>query len=370
MRAADSLAPVRAPDRILLAVLAGVTLLTACRVEVRGGQGSSPAPDPVVLKADTLRASCPGRLPDLALPAPARLGVEARRLLPAGDGLLAVARKGGLHRHAAGRTLQLLEDGRDYALLGERLVRLEEDRIETFDYRPGKAPMPRSRLPARDHDVSIALLARGAYVHSAFNEDALVLRRSPLNGAIEAALLPVERDLLRTLLRGPEHLHEDEGLLVGEDGWLLHVPLIRDPVQAIQTETRQRRVMELAGGRRGEVRVEGRTRRDSRPCPGCTRRVEVSARVTVVPLYAGAAVEKDVLWILRLDPAGGTRAALLRVALDASEVRAWRLAFPATPGALGVWRDSLAIAAGPDLWRFPLPEPGSGAACEVAGKSA
>jgi hypothetical protein len=98
--------------------------------------------------------------------------------------------------------------------------------------------------------------------------------------------------------------------------------------------------------------------------------VEVSARVTVVPLYAGAAVEDGVFWILRLDPAGGVRAALLRVAPGGPEVRAWRLTFPATPGALAMWRDSLAIAAGPDLWRFPVPEPASGAACEVAARTA
>ncbi len=357
-----------ADRRSLRAALAGLALLAACRVEVDGGPASFPSPAPVVMESDTLEAVCPERLPVLALPAPVDLGVDAGRLLPAEDGLLVVAREGGLHRHAGGRTERLLEGGRDYALLGKRLLRLVEGRIEAFDHRPAGVPVLRSTLPGQSHDSSIVLLERGTFVHSAFNEQALILRRSIRSGAVEAALLPVERDLLRTLLlRGPERLHEDEGILVGEDAWLLYVPFVRDPVQALQTATGRRWVLELAGGRRGEVRLEQKTRTDVQPCPDCTRLVKVRGRVSFVPLYAGAAVEDGVFWILRLDPAGATRAALLRVAVDVPVVRAWRLVFPIIPGALAVWRDSLAIAAGPDLWRLALPEPASGARCSVVG---
>ncbi len=348
-----------------LAIPVGLALLTACRIEVGGEEVASTSPPPVAMATDTLRAACPEPLPKLPLPEPVDLGVEARRLLAAGDGLLVVGAQGGLHRHAEGRTERLLEGGRDYALRGERLVRLEEDRIEVFDYRPTGVPAPRSKLAAQSHDISIALLERGAFVHSGFNRRALVLRRSIRDGTVVGALLPVERDLLRTLLLGPERLHEDEGILVASGTWLLHVPLVGDPVQAVETSAGRRLVLELARGRRGKVRFDRKARRDVQPCPGCARRVELRGRDTVVPLYAGAAVEDGVFWILRLDPAGAARAALLRVAAHAPEVRAWRLAFPTTPGALAVWRDSLAIAAGPDLWRMPLPRPESGIRCRA-----
>ncbi|MGH7571025.1 MAG: hypothetical protein ACREMK_04175 [Gemmatimonadota bacterium] len=338
----------------------------ACRVEVGGGEAASPSPAAVAMEAETLRVVCPARLPGLELPPPVHVGVEASRLLPDGEGLLVVADGGGLYRHTAGGTRRLLEGGRDYALAGERLARLEEDRIETFDYRSGEAPVPRARLPAQGHDVSVALLGGEALVHSAFNERALVLRRSLDDGAIQGALLPVRRNLFWSLLRGPEHLHEDEGLLLGEGPWLLHVPVVRDPVQALQMRTGRHWILELADGERGEVRLEGKTRREVQSCPGCPRRVKLSSgRVSVVPLYAGAIIDEDIFWILRLDPPGSSRAALLRVTVEAPEVRAWRLAFPTPPGALAVWRDSLAIAAGPDLWRVPLPEPRTGALCAL-----
>jgi hypothetical protein len=363
MRPADRVRLDRLARRAHGVTLASLVALATCRFEVGSAEVASSAPPPA-MTVDTLRAGCPEPLPALAVSTPIALGVEAKRLLPAGDGLLVVAEEGGLHRYSARRTERLLQGGRDYALYGRRLIRLEGNRIEIFDY-SGAAGVPalRSRLPAQGHDVSVLLLKPGAFVHSAFNEHALVLRRSVRDGAVEAAMLPVERDLLRSLLLGPERLHRDEGLLAGEGKWLLHVPFVRDPVQAIDTEASHRWVLMLAHGRRGKVRIEGEERREVQACSACIRRVEMRARVTFVPLYAGAAVDDGVFWILRLDPAGGSRAALLRVAPEMAEIRAWRVAFPTRPGALAVWRDSLAIAAGLQLWflwRWRRGSPGAG----------
>lgn len=324
-------------------------------------------PAAAALATDTLRAVCPDRPPELRPPVRVRLGVEAARLVPAADGLLIVHGEGGLHRLAGGRIERLLAGGRDYALREGHLARLEEDRLELFDYRPGEVPILRKTLPAQAHDVSVALLAEEVLLHSAFNERALVLGRSLSSGEVTSALLPVERDLLRTLLRGPERLHEDEGLLVRGGSWLLHVPRVGDPVQAVQLARGRRRVLELAGGRRGAIRIHDRVHRESGACPGCVRRVELGGRVTVVPLYAGAAAGDDAFWILRLDPPGGPGAVLLHVAVDRPAVRAWRLALPASPTALAVWRDSLAVAAGRHLWRLAPPDPGAGAECPVVG---
>ena len=365
MPCAEPARPAR-PDRPARFVALVLLALAACRIESGGGEPPPSSAATVAVATDTLRSRCPKRLPGLRLPPPIRLDVEAVRLIPAGDGLLVVASRGGLHRHAGGRTERLLEGGRDYALEGERLVRLEADRVEVFEYLPAGIPRLLSTAPAQAHDVAIALEGRRMFVHSGFNRDALVLERSIPDGAVQGAFLPVERDLLRGLLMGPERLHRDEGILAAGGGWLLHVPFTRDPAQAVHPEAGRARVLELAEGRRGEIHLERKARRDRRPCPACPRRVALRARVAVVPLYAGAAVADGAFWVLRLDGPGASRAVLLRIGARAAEVRAWRLAFPVTPGALAVWRDSLAIAAGPDLWRLPLPAPRSGIACARA----
>jgi hypothetical protein len=339
---------------------AGILLIAACRIETGRGEAAS-----LVLPAasDTLRAECPERPPALHL-ARRPTGREITRILPAPDGIL-LATPEGLFRAAAGRTVRLLRGGKDWALAGGILARLGEGRIDLFDYRPREAPAPRATLGAGRHEASIALAAGDLFVHSAFHDDALILRRSLEDGAVQGRALPVERDLFRTLLEGPGRLHEDEGMLVSEAGRVVQVPAVRDPVTVLETAGGFGRVLELAGGRRGEVRVDREGRREKRRCRLCIRRIEIDGRVSVVPLYAAAAMAEGVLWLVRLDPPGSSTAVLLRADVGAREVRAWRLALPGPPTALAVVGDTLVLAADRDLWAVPAPTAAAGAACPL-----
>ncbi|HET6342627.1 MAG TPA: hypothetical protein VFG78_10655, partial [Gemmatimonadota bacterium] len=305
---------------------------------------------------------CPERPPALGL-ARRRTGREITRIVPAPDGIL-LATPEGLFRAAGGRTDRLLPGGKDWALAGGILARLGEGRIDLFDYRPGEAPAPRAALAAGRHEASIALAAGDLFVHSAFHDDALILRRSLEDGAVVGQALPVQRDLFRTLLEGPGRLHEDEGRLVSEADRVVQVPAVRDPVTVLETAGGPLRVLELAGGRRGAVRVDRERRREGRRCRLCIRRIEIDGRVSVVPLYAAAAMAEGVLWLVRLDPPGSSNAVLLRADVEARQVRAWRLALPGPPTALGVAGDTLLLAADRDLWTAPAPT--KGALCRLS----
>ncbi|MGH7544404.1 MAG: hypothetical protein ACREK7_10760, partial [Gemmatimonadota bacterium] len=336
-----------------------ILLIAACRIETDRGE-AAPLASPAA--ADTLQAECPERQPALRL-ARRPTGREITRILPARDGIL-LASPEGLFRAAGGRTVRLLPGGKDWALVGGVLARLGEGRIDLFDYRPHEAPAPRATLAAGRHEASIALAAGDLFVHSAFHDDALILRRS-LDGAVVGRALPVHRDLFRTLLEGPGRLHEDEGTLVSEAGRVVQVPTVRDPVTVLDTAGGSGRVLELAGGRRGEVRVDRERRREGRRCRLCIRRIEIHGRVSVDPLYAAAAMAEGVLWLVRLDPPGSSNAVLLRADVEARQVRAWRLALPGPPTALAVVGDTLVLAADRDLWAVPAPAAAAGAACPL-----
>ncbi|MCI0584055.1 MAG: hypothetical protein L0227_14425, partial [Chloroflexi bacterium] len=107
--------------------------------------------------------------------------------------------------------------------------------------------------------------------------------------------------------------------------------------------------------------------REERRCRLCIRRIRMEGRVSVVPLYAAAAIAEGVLWLVRLEPAGSSDAVLLRVDLGAREVRAWRLGLPAPPTALAVVGDTLVLAADRDLWVAEAPPAAAGAGCPVVG---
>ena len=326
-------------------------------------EADGPGEPPVFAAAsDTLRAECPERLPALGL-ARRPSGREITRILPARDGIL-LASPEGIFRAAGGRTDRLLSGGKDWALAGGILARLGEGRIDLFDYRPGEAPAPRAALAAGRHETSIALAAGDLFVHSAFHDDALVLRRSLEDGAVVGRELPVERDLFRMLLEGPGRLHEDEGTLVSGADRVIQVPAVRDPVTLLETAGGPGRVLELAGGRRGEVRIDRETRREGRHCRLCIRRIEIDGRVSVVPVYPAAAMAEGVLWLVRLDPPGSSNAVLLKADVEAREVRAWRLAVPGPPTALAVAGDTLLLAADRDLWASPAPT--AGALCRLS----
>ena len=339
---------------------AGLLLVAACRIETDRGEA---APLPVPAASDTLFAECPERPPALGLvrrPA----GREITRILPARDAIL-LATPEGLFRAAGGRTERLLRGGKDWALDGGVLARLGEGRIDLFDYRPRVAPAPRAALPAGRHEASIALAQGDLFVHSAFHDDALVLRRSLDDGAVVGRALPVERELLRTLLEGPGRLHEDEGRLVSEAGRVVLVPAVRDPITVLDAAGGSGRVLALAGGRRGEVRFAGQERREGRRCRLCIRRIEIQGKLSVVPLYAAAALARGFLWLVRLDPPGSSNAVLLRADVEAREVRAWRLVLPGPPTALAVVGDTLLLAADRDLWHAPAPTTATGTACPL-----
>jgi hypothetical protein len=339
---------------------AGILLLAGCRIGTDRGEAASLA-FPAAL--DTLRAECPVRPPSLGL-ARRSTGREITRILPAPDGIL-LATPEGLFRAVGGRTVRLLSRGKDWALGGGVLARLGEGRIDLFEYRPHVTPARRAALAAGRHEASIALAGVDLFVHSAFHDDALVLRRSLQDGAVLGRALPVERDLFRTLLEGPGRLHEDEGTLAADAGRVVHVPAVRDPVTVLEAGGGPGRVLELAGGRRGVVRVDRERRRERRRCRLCIRRIEIQGRVAVVPLYAAAALAEDVLWLVRLDPPGSSNALLLRADLGAREVRAWRLALTDPPTALAVVGDTLLLAADRDLWLAAAPTTGTGTACAV-----
>lgn len=340
---------------------AGVLLLAGCRIGTDRGEA---APLAVPAAHDSLSAECPERLPALGL-ARRPTGREITRILPAPDGIL-LATPEGLFRAAGGRTDRILPRGRDWALAGGVLARLGEDRIDLFEYHPDETPALRAVLAAGRHEASIALAGGDLFVHSAFHDDALVLRRSLEDGVVLGRALPVERDLFRTLLEGPGQLHEDEGALAADAGRVVHVPAVRDPVTVLETAG-PGQVLELAGGRRGEVRVDREEDREERPCRLCIRRVAIRGLVTVVPLYAAAAIAEGVLWLVRLDPPGSPHGVLLRADLEAVEVRGWRFTLPSPPTALAVVGDTLVLAADHDVWVAQVPAAAAGAACPVVG---
>lgn len=146
---------------------------------------------------------------------------------------------------------------------------------------------------------------------------------------------------------------------------VVHVPAVKDPVTVLDAAGGHGRVLELSQGRRGEVRVDGKTRRDSDRCRLCVRRIRIEGRVSIVPLYAAAALTGGVLWLVRMDPPGSASSVLLRADLAAREVRAWRLGVPGPPTALAVARDSLVVAADRDLWLAPVPPAAAGAICPL-----
>jgi len=342
------------------ALAAGILVVAACQIETDRGKA---APLPVPAATDTLRAECPERSPALGF-VRRPTGREITRILPAGDGILLVTPE-GLFRTSGGRTMRLLQGGKDWALAGGVLARLGEGRVDLFDYRPREAPAPRGALTAGRHEASIALAAGDLFIHSAFHDDALILRRSLDDGAVVGRMLPVERDLLRTLLEGPGRLHEDEGRLVSEAGRVVLVPAVRDPVTVMEAAGGPGHVLALAGGRRGQVRVDGERRREGRRCRLCIRRIEIEGQVSVVSLYAAAALTRGVLWLVRLDPPGSSNAVLLRADVEAREVRAWRLVLPGPPTALAVVGDTLLLAADRDLWLAPAPTAAAGSACPL-----
>jgi hypothetical protein len=341
---------------------AAVLLLAACRIETDRGEAAPPASPPA---ADTVRAECPEGLP-LLRPARRPAGREISRILPAADGAL-LASPEGLFRAGDGRTVRLLPEGRDWALEQGVLARLGEGRIDLFDYRPPENPALRATLTAGQHETSIALADGDLFVHSAFHDDALILRRSLEHGAVLGGLLPVERNLFRTLLEGPGRLHEDEGTLVAGAGRVFHVPAVRDPVVELETRGGPGVVLELAGGRRGEARVDREERHEVPRCRLCIRRIQITGRVSIVRLYAAAALAEGILWLVRLEPPGSSSGVLLRADVEGREVRAWRLVLPAPPTALAIVGDTLLLAADRDLWVLPEPTAGAGTACSVVG---
>lgn len=234
-----------------------------------------------------------------------------------------------------------------------------------YGFGPRGTPVHRRSLPAGRHEAAIALAEGDLFVHSAFHDDALILRRSLADGALVGRALPVERDLLRTLLEGPRRLHEDEGTLVSDGARVVHVPAVKDPVTVLDVAGGRGRLLELAQGSRGEVSVEGEPRREGDNCRLCVRRIRIEGRVSIIPLYTAAALTGDVLWLVRMDPPGSASAVLLRADLAAREVRAWRLGVPGPPTAIAVARDSLVVAADRDLWITPAPQPGAGAICPL-----
>jgi hypothetical protein len=327
-------------------------------LETAGPAGSLASP----ADSDTLRAECPERPPALGL-VRRPTGREITRILAAPDGIL-LGTPEGLFRAAGGRTVRLLPGGKDWALAKGVLARLGEGRIDLFDYRPREAPAPRAALAAGRHEASIALAAGDLFVHSAFHDDALILRRSLEDGAVVGQALPVQRDLFRTLLEGPGRLHEDEGRLVSEADRVVQVPAVRDPITVLGTAGGPLRVLELAGDRRGAVRVDRELRREKRRCRLCIRRIEIEGRVSVSSLYPAAAMAEGVLWLVRLEPPGSSNAVLLRADVEARQVRAWRLVLPGPPTALAVAGDTLVVAADRDLWTVPAPT--KGALCRLS----
>lgn len=354
-----------------------IALAVGCRISVdAAGEPDTVggAPREGIAGADTLRVTCPA-IGDAAVPALAALGSillpgPASRAIVIDGAVLVALDDGGIGRIEGGVYAPLLPDGRDYAAAGSELLRLEEDRIEAYRLAPGGTPRRVREVPAGERDASIAVAGGALFVHSPFYEGDLLERRRLADGAVEARLLPVERNLALALLTDAGRLHEDTAIVRGDVRRLAFVPRIRDPVAILDVSTGRWTVLALAGEERGEVRVEELETEEEQPCPDCVRRIRKRARRTIRRLYAGAVLDGDALWLLRLSPPGSRDAALVRVDLGGAvpTARTWRTAGLASPPRSIVRHEERILVAGEEAIRiYPTPDPATGSACVVSG---
>lgn len=353
-----------------------IALAVGCRISVDAAGEPDPAPGARregIAAADTLRVVCPAG-GDAAVPALAPVGSiplpgPASRGLVLDGAVLVALDDGGIGRIEGGVYAPLLPDGRDYAAAGPELLRLEEDRIEAYRLAPDGEVRRVREVPAGERDASIAVAGGALFVHSPFYEGDLLERRRLADGAVEDRLLPVERNLALALLTDPARLLEDTAIVRGDARRLAFVPRIRDPVAILDVPTGRWTVLALAGGERGEVRVEELETEEEQACPDCVRRVRKRARRTIRRLYAGAALDGDALWLLRLSPPGSRDAALIRVDLGGvvPTARTWRPAGLANPPRTIVRHEERIVVAGEEAIRiYPAPDPATGSACVVS----
>jgi hypothetical protein len=294
------------------------------------------------------------------------------RLLVADGDLLAAAEDGSLHAYDehAGAWVRVLDGGKDYDTRGDTLVRLSRESMDFFRYEERSRPTYLHSIPAAGHDYTVALGDRSLFVHSPGNPaNVLVVERDLRSGGSIASFLPVDRNLFELVTSDLAAILADAGRIRAIRSGFAFVPLIRDPIEIVGPK--RRTALFLAGKSRGAVRTLSQERTpEERACPTCTTRRQVSARQEIRRLYADAAVENGTLWVLRLNPPGGSKGTLYgysREPTETSNVRSWSVdGFDSPVRAMAIWRDQVVAADDRALHSFDLPRNDGGAVCRSA----
>ena len=351
-------------SRMTFALVLGIGL-GGCDLEIRGaGQVEAQERVPsagAYAMAPAVREVCRSSSNALGLRRRQALPGEVDRILPAGGFLLMVGPR-GLARWE-GDVWTHLHPGRDFALRGDTLARLDGESLTFLPLRPANTAGRVRGLSARSHDSSFDVGWDRVYLHSAVDENGILLAaRSIHDGRVVEPLLRVERDFLSLFLNDFDRLLEETSVVRAGHGWVALTPILRNPISLFDTRRRRRIDVYTPGREQGRVRAARESIVDEEPeCPTCTRRVRERLVTRYDRIHADAVIDGGFLWILGTERPGGRQATIFRLRLDSpEELEVFPLPeLDSVPRALAILEYSVLVASQRELYWFERPSSGT-----------